>query len=130
VVDMLAVVQTFADLSLSSRAAAAVNAIDTYALTVEQRCELVALAVWPTDITLPGPVGRAARTPDIDHRPARKPTSAMPATSGVSARGGVSTPQERAQARELFRGGSSIAAIAEQFGVTWLAARAWCRASG
>jgi hypothetical protein len=82
------------------------------------------------DITLPGPVSRAAGTPDIDHRPARKPTTAMPATTGVSARGGVSTPQERAQARELFRGGSSISAIAEQFGVTWLAARAWCRASG
>jgi hypothetical protein len=82
------------------------------------------------NITLPGPVSRAAGTPDIDHRPARKPTTAMPATTGVSARGGVSTPQERAQPRELFRGGSSISAIAEQFGVTWLAARAWCRASG
>ncbi len=129
VVGMLALVPTFADLSLKSRAAAAVNAIDTYPLTVEQRCELVALAVWPTDITLPGPVSGAARTPDIDHRPARKPASAMPPATGVSARGGVSTPQERAHARELFRQGSSIASIADEFGVTWLAARAWCRAT-
>lgn len=91
--------------------------------------ELVALAVWPTDITLPGPVSRAARTPDIDQRPARKPTSATPPATGVSARGGVSTPQERAQARELFRQGSSIASIADEFGVPWLAARAWCRAN-
>ena len=125
---MPALVPTFADLSLTRRAAAAVNVIDAYPLTVEQRCELVALAVWPTDITLPGPVSRAARTPDIDHRPARKPTSATPPATGVSARGGVSTPQERAQARELFRQGSSIASIADEFGVPWLAARAWCRA--
>jgi hypothetical protein len=122
-------VSTFADLSLTSRAAAAVNAIDTYPLTVEQRCELVALAVWPTAVELPGPVSHAARTPDIDQRPARKPTSTMPPATGVSARGGVSTPQERAQARELFRQGSSIAAIADEFGVPWLAARAWCRAT-
>ena len=127
---MLSAVPTFADLPLSSRAAAAVNAIDTYPLTVEQRCELVALAVWPTDTALPGgTVSRAARTPDIDHRPARKPPTVMPAAVGVSVRGGVSTPQERAQARELFRRGSSIASIAEEFGVPWLAARAWCRAN-
>jgi hypothetical protein len=126
---MLGVVSTFADLSLTSRAAAAVNVIDTYPLTVEQRCEMVALAVWPSDAMLPGAISRAARTPDIDHRPAKKPTSAMPAATGVSARGGVSTPQERAQARQLFRQGSSIAAIAEEFGVPWLAARAWCHAN-
>ena len=129
VADMLALVPTFADLSLTSRAAAAVNAIDTYPLTVEQRCELVALAVWPSDAVLPGPVSRAARTPDIDHRPARKPPSPMPPATGVSARGGVSTPQERAQARELFRRGSSIASIADEFGVPWLTARAWCHAN-
>ena len=126
---MLSTVPTFADLPLTSRAAAAVNVIDAYPLTVDQRCELVALAVWPTDTTLPGPVSRAARTPDIDHRPARKPPTIMPAATGVSALGGVSSPQERAQARELFRRGSSIASIAEEFGVPWLAARAWCRAN-
>jgi hypothetical protein len=113
VVDMLAVVPTFADLSLSSRAAAAVNAIDTYPLTVEQRCELVALAVWPTDAVLPGPVSRATRTPDIDQRPPRgrpprtprTPADARPPTAGVSAWGGLPTPEQRAQARELFHGG-------------------------
>jgi hypothetical protein len=57
-------VPTFADLPLSTRAAAAVNAIDAYPLTVAQRCELVALAVWPTDAVLPGPDKRGACVPE------------------------------------------------------------------
>jgi hypothetical protein len=105
---MLAATQTFADLSLTSRAAAAVNAIDTYALTIEQRCELVALAVWPTDISLPGSVSRAARVPDVDLRPAR-PTVRAPAAAMVVER--PSTPEQRAEARAAFRAGASIAAL-------------------
>jgi hypothetical protein len=71
---MLALVLTFADLPLPVRAAAAVNAIDAYPLTIPQRCELVALAVWPTDAALPGRVKRGARVPEIDRRPARPKT--------------------------------------------------------
>jgi hypothetical protein len=71
-------VLTFADLPLSTRAAAAVNAIDSYPLTIRQRCELVALAVWPTDAALPGPVSRGARVPDVDRRPARHTPNVAP----------------------------------------------------
>jgi len=125
---MLSAVPTFADLPLSSRAAAAANAIDTYPLTVEQRCELVALAVWPTAAKLPGPVSRAPRVPDIDLRPAR---SVRPAPTPVA----VSSPpssmlEQRAQARAAFRAGASIAALAERYQQSWPAVRKWVRGRG
>jgi hypothetical protein len=127
VAGMLALVQTFADLSLSSRAAAAVNAIDTYPLTVEQRCELVALAVWPTDAVLPGPVSRAPRVPDIDLRPSR-PKARAPAPAVVVERS--STPQQRVEARAAFRAGATITGLAEQYGQPWAVVRKWIRGRG
>jgi hypothetical protein len=121
---MLALVPTFADLSLSSRAAAAINAIDTYTLTVEQRCELVALAVWPTDAVLPGPVSRAPRAPDIDLRPSRPPARASTAAAVVES---PSTPEQRDDARAAFRAGATITGLAEQYGQPWGVVRTWVR---
>ena len=121
---MLALVPTFADLSLTSRAAAAVNAIDTYPLTVEQRCELVALAVWPTNAALPGRVGRAPRSPDIDLRPTR-PTVRAQAAAPVVER--PSTPDQRDDARAAFRAGATITGLAEQYGQPWGVIRTWVR---
>jgi hypothetical protein len=121
---MLALVQTFADLSLTSRAAAAVNAIDTYPLTIEQRCELFALAVWPTDAALPGPVSCAAMTPDIDLRPPQPAVRSLVAAPMVE---GPSTAEQRDDARAAFRAGASIAALAERYAQPWPVARKWVR---
>jgi hypothetical protein len=121
---MLALVPTFADLSLSSRAAAAVNAIDTYPLTVEQRCELVALAVWPSDAMLPGPVSQAPRVPDIDLRPPR-PTVRPPVAAPIVEQ--LSTAEQRDEARAAFRAGASIAALAERYAQPWPVVRKWVR---
>jgi hypothetical protein len=115
---------TFADLPLSTRAAAAVNAIDAYPLTIPQRSELVALAVWPTDAALPDRVKRGSRVPDIDRRPTlpvrtarhypRPPVVVTPA-------GGV----DPARLRERMSRGDTIAAIAADLGIPWTTARNW-----
>jgi hypothetical protein len=52
-------VATFADLSLKRRAVAALNVIDANpGLSIAERSELVCVAIWPTDLELPGPVRR------------------------------------------------------------------------
>ena len=117
-------VVTFADLPLESRAAAAINAIDEYALTIAQRCELVALAVWPTDATLPGPVASAPLVPDVDLCAPR------PQAGGITRRvAAMSTGDARASARERFRAGASIAELAEEAGVPWQTVRGWVNGS-
>ena len=119
-------VATFAQLSLERRAVAALNVIDNSpGLTIPERCELVCLAVWPTDALLPGPVIRGpGEPPDVDLRPAGPPRPATrhPATTA--------TAEQRARAREAFRSGASIQAIADELGVTWMTARGWVRAKG
>ncbi len=127
---MLTAVPTFADLPLSTRAAAAVNAIGAYPLTVAQRCELVALAVWPTDAELPGQVKRGARVPDIDRRP---PRPAQRSNRAAAAPAVIVTPTrptleaDPAELRARFSRGDTIAEIAADFGVPWLTARKWIR---
>jgi hypothetical protein len=128
---MLAVVLTFADLPLSTRAAAAVNAIGSYPPTIAQRFELVALAMWPTDAELPGGVKRGARVPDIDRRPVRRapkiaPRQTPPAATVVPA-GSILEPPPAAELSERVSRGDTIAAIAAEFGVPWATARGWLR---
>jgi hypothetical protein len=131
---MLAAVPTFADMSLKSRAAAAINAIDTYPLTVKQRHEIVALAVWGSDVELPGPLSRAARTPDIDTRPTRAVTRERRPVEPPSRRRVQpqlpSTPDQRAEARRLLAAGWTILQIAEHLGQPWSAVQGWIRAKG
>jgi hypothetical protein len=123
--DMLAAVPTFASLSLKRRCTAAINCIDQVALTVPQRHEIVALALWPSDLDLPGAVRRdALQAPDVDLRPARPEPRLVAQTRPIA----VSTAAQRAHAREMFRRGASISEIAEEFGVSWMTARAWTRA--
>jgi hypothetical protein len=110
-------VATFASLSLKRRAVAALNVLDACpGLSIAERHELVYLAVWPSDVALPGPVRRDSLvTPNVDLRPTPPPPPR------------VGTAEDQARAREQFQGGESIAAIAEDLGVPWLTARKWVR---
>ena len=131
---MLALVSTFADLPLSTRAAAAVNAIDAYPLTIRQRCELVALAVWPTDATLSGPVKLGSRVPDVDRRPARRETVSRGTQSSATPAAVLEPPRSILEAdpvelRERLSRGDTITEIAADFGVPSATARGWIRRS-
>jgi hypothetical protein len=117
-------VATFASLSLKRRATAALNVIDANpGLSIAERSELVYVALWPGDIVSPGPVRRDDLViPDVDLRPTPRRVPPSPRTV-VPPR--VATVEDRARARERFLGGTTIAELAEEFGVPWLTARRW-----
>jgi hypothetical protein len=62
-------VATFAELPLSRRVRAAITVItEQPTLTIEQRGELVALAVWPSNAILPGEVSPRRRDATAEER--------------------------------------------------------------
>jgi len=117
-------VSTFANLSLERRAVAALNVIHSQpGLSIPERHELVFLAVWPSDIALPGEVtSDEVETPAVDQRPRRRvppvPLQRPRVSSPVTAR----TPLD---VQTRYRAGASITELAEEYGVEWLTARRW-----
>jgi hypothetical protein len=120
---MMVVVSTFADLPLERRATAALNVIFAQPfLSIAERHELVFLALFPSDVALPGPVSSdQVETAAVDRPRRRVPPPPIPrprVSSPVTDR----TPLD---VQTRYRAGASIAELAEEYGVEWLVARRW-----
>jgi hypothetical protein len=86
---------------LPRRCGAALNVIEeSPGLSVEERGEILAVAIWPPC---------EAATPSVDQVPAR-----------------TSTAQERADAVALRGDGLSMAEIASRYGVAVSTVKSWC----
>ena len=122
---MLALVPTFADLPLSTRAAAAVNAIDAYPLTIRAAMRARCTRGVANRCGTPRPgEARGSRAPNVDRRPARRERSSTP--EPVPAPAGPITAETPADVRRRVETGESLVeSCPPSIGVPWLTVRGW-----
>ena len=117
-----------ADVPLEIRCQAALVCIyDDARLGIQKRRELLAAALWPTQMRTPAGVPVAAPEPKPEPVIRRQPRYVPPA---LPHREQPSTLEQRNEARAAFRTGVSIEELACLYDQPWLVVRRWIRGRG